>query len=146
MSADKIIAALTENPRATAQEVGATIADMKVLQGRGLVIEYGKRTTGRRGRPPIEWVVAGTDVSHDAVVQESVQRAEGIVRAHRLYEKLSRAILAASQEFGYNSPERTEAVLLRKETFTILPPLPSKNDYVLAGEMVDDDIETEVAA
>ena len=134
MNALEYIAA---NPRSTAREAGLTNAEANLLVGQGKIMEVGKRITGKKGRPPAEYVIAGTDVSEDAYVQAQVEAARERLRAHRSYERMSTAILRASEDHGHGSREHTEAKQLRAESFPILPALPSKNDYVLAGEFVD---------
>jgi hypothetical protein len=128
---------IADNPRATAKEAGLTNAEANALVGRGLLIEVGKRVTGKRGRPPAEYVVAGTDLSDNDYVQQQVEKAQQIVRDHRHFERLSNAVMRAANEYGHGSQQHTDAVLLRRETFLVLPPIPSKNDYILAGEAVD---------
>jgi hypothetical protein len=130
-----------DNPRATAKEAGITNAEANELVGMGRIIEVGKRITGKRGRPPAEYVVAGTVINDDAYVQEQVEKAKTRVEAHRHYERLSNAIMRAANEHGHGSDQHVEAKLLRSETFLVLPDLPSKNDYVLAGIIEVDPVE-----
>jgi hypothetical protein len=130
-----------DNPRATAKEAGITNAEANELVGMGRIIEVGKRITGKRGRPPAEYVVAGTVINDDAYVQEQVEKAKARVEAHRHYERLSNAIMRAANEHGHGSDQHVEAKLLRSETFLVLPDLPSKNDYVLAGIIEVDPVE-----
>lgn len=61
-----ITAALRETPRQTAQELGTTTVRMDELEAAGVVKRAGNRVTGKRGRPPVEWVTADTEVE-DAV-------------------------------------------------------------------------------
>jgi hypothetical protein len=136
MNSTAALAHFAENPRATAREAGLTNAEANELVGQGRLIPVGNRVTGMRGRPPMEYVVAGTDVDTD-LVQAQVEAARDRLGAHRTWERLSNAIMRAADAYGHGSPEHVEAKLIRTETFAILPPLPSKNDYVLAGEFVD---------
>lgn len=71
-----IIQTLTEKPGSIASELGATTAQMTELERQGKVVRVGKRSTGKRGRPPVEWAVAGTVVP-DAV-QDSVMVPEAM--------------------------------------------------------------------
>lgn len=59
---ETIIAYLTENPGATAQEIGVSSVEMNRLAAKGLVEKVGSRHTGGRGRPASEWALPGADV------------------------------------------------------------------------------------
>jgi hypothetical protein len=130
-----------ENPRATAREAGLTTADANFLVGQGKLMQAGARVTGKRGRPPMEYVVAGTELDDGGFAQQQVERAKRVLRAHRHYERLSNAIMRAANEFGHGSDQHTEAKELRRETFLVFPPIPSKNDYLLAGEATLDELD-----
>lgn len=147
MNTTTALAFIAETPRATAKEAGLTNAEANELVGQGKLVAVGNRVTGKRGRPPMEYVIAGQELDHTdaAYVQAQVEAARDRLRSHRGYERLSNAIMRAANEFGHGSDEHVEAKLLRTETFAVLPPVPSKNDYVLAGEFVDDDELGEVA-
>jgi hypothetical protein len=152
MNTDAVLNFFAENPRATAKEAGITTADTNVLVGAGKLVAVGNRVTGKRGRPPMEYVVAGTEVEDDGFVQRQVEAARAKLSAHRRYERMSNAIMRAANEFGHGSQEHLDAKALRRESFLILPDVPSKNDYILAGEHVDldeplpvIDVEEEVA-
>lgn len=143
MNSAAAIVHFTENPRATAREAGLTNAEANELVGQGLIVEVGKRVTGKRGRPPAEYVIKGAELDHsaEAYVQVQVENAKARVNAHRYYERLSGAIMRAANEFGHGSEQHMEAKLMRTETFPVLPDLPSKNDYVLAGVIEADPVE-----
>lgn len=127
-----------QNPRATAKEAGLTTAEANSLVGQGKLMQAGYRQTGRRGRPPIEYVVVGYDLSNDTQAQEAVERAKQRVANHRRFERMSGAVMRAANEFGHGSPQHIAAKLDRAEVFgRELPELPSKNDYVLAGVIVE---------
>lgn len=133
-----VIQYFTDNPRCTAREAGISNAEANVLVGQGKIVAVGNRVTGKRGRPPMEYVVSGAEMGHtdEAYVQAQVQAARDRVNDHRNYERLSNAIMRAANEYGHGSEQHVEAKLLRTETFSVLPPVPSKNDYILAGEYV----------
>jgi hypothetical protein len=89
---DRIIARLTTNPRSTAQECGVTIVKMKALAEQGLIEEFGPRSTGKRGRPPVEWVIAGTKDDHgtpeQAQREDQERRAEEWLSYRRSWDHL----------------------------------------------------------
>jgi hypothetical protein len=119
MSINTAIEYIKANPRATAKEAGLSNAEVNALVGQGKLMQAGKRMTGKKGKPPYEY-------------------ARERVNAHRLYERMSNAIMRAANEFGHGSEQHVDAKLLRLESFTVLPSLPSKNDYVLAGVIAED--------
>jgi hypothetical protein len=126
------------NPRSTAKEAGLTIAEANSLVGQGKLLQAGKRVTGQKGRPPTEFVTPDYDVSDDALAQEAVEAARKRVNDHRRFERLSGNVMRAANEFGHGSEQHVAAKLDRAEVFgRELPPLPSKNDYVLAGVIVE---------
>lgn len=130
------------NPRCTAREAGLTNAEANALVGQARIVAVGNRVTGKRGRPPAEYVVAGTVLDNDALAHEQVKAARRRVSDHRLYERLSGAIMRAADESGHGSDEHVEAKLTRTEAFPLeLPTLPSKNDYILAGIIAADPTE-----
>jgi hypothetical protein len=137
MNSTAVIQFFADNPRSTVKEAGITNAEANILVGQGKLIAVGKRSTGKKGKPPTEYVVMGTELSDDAYVQAAVESARDRIRAHRSYERMSNAIMRAANQHGHGSPEHLEAKLTRTEAFTVLPVLPSSNDYVLAGEAVD---------
>jgi hypothetical protein len=143
MNASDTIEFFTANPRATAKEAGITTAEANLLVGQGKLMQAGNRVTGQRGRPPMEYVVAGTVMDDDGFSQRQVEAARDRLRINRSYERMSNAIMRAANEFGHGSTEHIDAKLLRLETFVTPPALPSKNDYVLAGEFVDEPGEDE---
>lgn len=64
MDITQITAFLADHPGATAQEIGVTPVEMIRLeeQENSPIVRVGFRKTGKRGRPPVEWAVAGTAV------------------------------------------------------------------------------------
>lgn len=74
---DQILSALAENPGAIASELGATSVEMNRLFKEGKVIKVGKRQTGSRGRPPVEWALPGY-VPEGPVSSEPIIDANGI--------------------------------------------------------------------
>ncbi len=59
----QIIDFLKNNPGATAQEIGVTPVEMSRLAAKGIVEKVGTRSTGTRGRPPVEWALPGADLT-----------------------------------------------------------------------------------
>lgn len=137
---DTALKFIAENPRATAKEAGITNGEANALVGQGKLVAVGNRVTGQRGRPPMEYVIAGTEVTGDEYVQEQVAKATERVRRNRHFERLSSAIMRAANEHGHGSPQHIEAKANRQDAYPVgmLPDVPSKNDYVLAGEIVED--------
>lgn len=131
------------NPRATAKEAGLTTGEANSLVGAGKLMRAGHRKTGKKGRPPVEYVVVGYDLSNDPAAQKAVEAARDRVSAHRTFERLSGAIVRAANEHGHGSEEHIEAKLYRSESFVTVPPIPSKNDYVLAGVISADESDEE---
>lgn len=147
MNTTAALAHFAENPRATAREAGITNAEANELVGQGRIIAVGARVTGKRGRPPMEYVVFGTEVSDDGFVQKQVAEATERVSTNRRYEALWSKIMRAYHEFGFGSEEHTAAKLDLYEIFPkgTVPVTPSKNDYVLAGVIEgDEDAELDV--
>lgn len=63
---NQIIDFLKANPASTAQEIGVTPVEMTRLAAKGYVEKVGVRSTGTRGRPPVEWALPGADLAqHD---------------------------------------------------------------------------------
>lgn len=137
-----------DNPRATAREAGLTNAEANELVGQGRIVAVGNRVTGKRGRPPMEYVVAGAELDHtdDAYVQKQVAEATERVWNNRRYERMWSKVMSAYHDFGYGSEEHTAAKLDLYELFPkgTVPATPSKNDYVLAGELVEDNTPLDV--
>lgn len=131
------------NPRATAKEAGLTTAEANALVGAGKLLQAGKRQTGKKGRPPIEYVTVDYDLTDDPQAQEAVREAQARVDNHRRWERLSGNVVRAANEFGDGSPEHIDAKLTRREAFELIgiPPLPGPNDWVLAGVSVEDEGE-----
>lgn len=134
-----LIENLTANPRQTAVELGITIADAKVLEADGVITNFGTRVTGKRGRPPIEWVVAGAEVSDTQ--QEVVQAAEGRVSLVKRYDRICNRMwrLREAGERGSDEYNRLadEKAAIYEVTGGIAPEA-KPNDYALAGEVVAD--------
>jgi hypothetical protein len=56
-----ILSRLADKPGATATEIGTTPVEMIRMEKAGYVTRTGvRRTPGKRGRPPVEWMVTGT--------------------------------------------------------------------------------------
>lgn len=130
---------LAASPRQTAVELGITIADAKLMEADGLIVNFGTRVTGKRGRPPIEWVVAGTEVSDTQ--QEAVTAAEGRVALVRKYDRicnrmwrLREADARDSDEYALLADEKAAIYEVTGGTAPDCKP----NDYVLVGETVTD--------
>ena len=135
---------IAANPRSTAKEAGLTNAEANALVGQGKIVAVGNRVTGKRGRPPMEYVVAGAALDDDAMIQAQVAEAQERVRRHKRYEQLWARVLIAYREYGYGSEEHTAA---KADLHEVFPPgqhpvTPSKNDYVLAGEVTVLDVDT----
>lgn len=62
MSKDQILKALADAPRSIASELGTTTIVMRELEQAGKVVRVGNRKTNQRGRPPVEWAVAGVEL------------------------------------------------------------------------------------
>jgi hypothetical protein len=62
-TANAIVTFITANPRCTAGEAGTTIPVLNELERKGKIKRAGKRVTGRKGKPPIEWVAADVNVA-----------------------------------------------------------------------------------
>jgi hypothetical protein len=76
-----VIDFLAANPGATAQEIGVTPVEMIRLEQEpdSPIVRVGQRKTGKRGRPPVEWALAGSvapdaptisDPEHDAILAQ----------------------------------------------------------------------------
>lgn len=125
-------------PRSTAKEAGLTTAEANALVGAGKLMQAGHRKTGKKGRPPIEYVVIGYDLTDDPQAQEAVREAQARVDDHRRWERLSGVVMRAANEHGTGSDEHVDAKLARYEAFPFgIPPLPGPNDWVLAGVTVE---------
>jgi hypothetical protein len=81
MDIEQITTFLAENPGATAQEIGVTPVEMIRIEAQedSPIVRVGQRKTGKRGRPPVEWALAGsapvdgpvlTDPEHDAIMAQ----------------------------------------------------------------------------
>lgn len=63
MNTDKIISFLTDNPGATAKEIGCTPVELARLEAKFTVVRCGTRSSGGRGRPSVEWALPGQKVA-----------------------------------------------------------------------------------
>lgn len=131
---DRVVEALTEKPGQTAVELGESGVTMNRLVKAGVVYVATERKSGGRGRPSGVYCLVGQEFDTTADEQAHIEAAFARLTAHRDYERLSRAILVASDTSGYGSPEHIEAKLNRIETFPIPPEVPSDADYKLAGQ------------
>jgi hypothetical protein len=66
---DLILSKLAEHPGAIAAELDASNADLTRLEGLNMVKRVGKRSTGKRGRPPIEWALIDAALPAAAPIQ-----------------------------------------------------------------------------
>lgn len=60
MDTSVILEKLGSQPRAIASELDVKASDMVALERQGLVTRVGLRAGAGRGRPPVEWIVAGS--------------------------------------------------------------------------------------
>lgn len=152
MSNDTITALvnqLRENPRSTAQELGTTTQVMDELAASGHVTRFGNRVTGKRGRPPVEWVVAGTDV--DDTQQEAVAEAEARIELHAHYWRVCNRMwrlrnayprLLVGETNGVPEDTILEYMTLADEKTAIyettggIAPEVRENDYTITGKAV----------
>lgn len=142
MSNDTLTAllnALRDTPRMTANELGdelgrtITNADMKALLAAGHVVEYGNRVTGKRGRPPIEWVVAGTEVSDTAA--EAVDTAKAAVENYNAWMASSNKLWHLREDGQVDSDAYAEAYCDHYDRWPMgtVPPTPTDNQMLLSG-------------
>lgn len=122
---------IEQNPRSTAKEAGLTNAEANALVGQGKLIVAGDRQTGKKGRPPREYVVPSYDMSEDTVTHVAVETAIQRVKAHKAYERISNDAMRAANAGNHDLVAELRA--MRRETFVVPPPLPSGADYALAG-------------
>lgn len=73
MSKNEILNFITANPLAIASEIGVTPIVMKALEEEGVVARSGVRSTGKRGRPPVQWVIAGSVVAPNTPKPSSIE-------------------------------------------------------------------------
>jgi hypothetical protein len=135
MSTDQILKSLAEKPGQIASELGTTTVEMNKLAAAGKVIALGTRSTGKPGRPPVEWAVAGTAAaSEESDDNKAVQKAQAKRQAWRTFNSLSVAIDNARKLYGTGSEEHEAAKQARRDAFPDgYPQMPSKNDYDLTG-------------
>jgi hypothetical protein len=133
-----IINFLKGNPGAIAEEIGATSVEMNRAFKAGLVIKLGTRSMNRRGRPPVEWAVPGTEgVVQDARVSEALAHARQRVDDHREYERDYARLSHVRLTFGLGSAEHVEARLSHKEKWPVPPVMPAQSDYAVMGAVLD---------
>jgi hypothetical protein len=147
-----LIDSLTATPRQTAVELGITIAEAKAMEAEGIIVSFGTRVTGKRGRPPIEWVVAGTEVSDTQ--QEAVEAAQHRVALVLNYDRICNRMWRLREAFsglftgnvaGIPEDAVAEYAALADEKALIYEatggkaPQASTNDFVLAGEYIEPD-------
>lgn len=121
-NADTIIAALTDAPGATAQELGTNVPTMALLEQAGRVIRIGSRSTGKRGRPPVEWAIAGADVEIAPRISQAQDEARQRVEAFR---KWSRGIAAYDQAVNLGMDPGVKPKM---------PEVPKDADFKVIGE------------
>lgn len=73
MNTTDIINFLKANPGSIASEIGTTNIVMRDLEEQGLVSRLGNRSTGKRGRPPVEWVAGELTDEQKAEQEEKAQ-------------------------------------------------------------------------
>lgn len=142
MDTNAAIKFIADNPRSTAKEAGLTNAEVNALVGAGKLIQAGKRKTGKKGKPPYEYVVPSYDLSNDPETSKAADEAKARVAEHRRYERFWTKIMMADRQYGYGSEQHTAAKLDMWEVFPkgVIPVTPSSNDYVLAGVITDADL------
>lgn len=59
---------LAANPGAIAEEIGVSPVVMNRLEKENKVVRIGKRSLGRRGRPPVEWALPNSEVTEPVVL------------------------------------------------------------------------------
>lgn len=121
-NADSIITRLVDNPGATAQELGSNVPTMALLEQAGRVVRIGYRSTGKRGRPPVEWAIAGADVEIAPRISEAQDAARQRVESFR---KWSRGIAAYDQamRLGMDPGDKPK-----------MPEVPKDADFKMIGE------------
>lgn len=84
-----LLTTLASKPRSTAKELGATTADMVRLEEAGQVKRVGTRKTGKRGKPPVEWVVAeqAEQVMKDIAEEQKVVASAPVANSAPAVEK-----------------------------------------------------------
>lgn len=53
----QVLAKLRRKAGKTAPELGTSVSRMRTLEKRGLVRESGRRMSGKRGKPAVEWEI-----------------------------------------------------------------------------------------
>lgn len=96
----KVVALLEEKGRATRLELGTDAATMKTLESAGLVVRDGVISTGKKGKPPIAYVVAKGRSAEDASAISVVpKRTRSGNPDESIQNRLERALVAVK-----NSP------------------------------------------
>lgn len=135
---------LAANPGSIATEIGVSPVEMGRLEKAGKVIRIGKRTTGSRGRPPVEWALPGTEgVVNDDRVTEAVERAKAKVEAADAYWAISNKLWMLRERMGWKAAQEDEGYIAllveRKALCATFPegkiPQPTVTDLVLAGRI-----------
>lgn len=103
-----IVGLLEKKKRASATELGTNKQTMDILKEAGLVREDGKIKTGKRGKPPIAYVLADGKTAADAAEVEIEEKRE---RKSASAETIQSKIDKALKEVKANpSPERCTCV------------------------------------
>jgi hypothetical protein len=58
---DKILTRLAEKPGQIASELDSTSIELSNLAKQGKIVRAGSRQTNKRGRPPVEWALPGSE-------------------------------------------------------------------------------------
>jgi hypothetical protein len=132
-----IIDRLAAAPRSTAQELGTTTTELDKLVARGLIQRFGTRKTGKRGKPPVEYIVAGADVSDTQA--EAVDEAKAKVAEYFAWDRSSSKLWRMREELGYNAAQESDAYMSaycahydRWPQGTV-PAIPTQNEMLMAG-------------
>jgi hypothetical protein len=111
----QILTALKNKPGAIAVEIGATPVDMIRLEKMDppLVQRVGKRRTGSRGRPPVEWAVTGVPYISQDEAEPEVAEAGVVLNAEQkrmiayIDAEIAKFASGARQEFGDGSNDES---------------------------------------
>lgn len=130
MDITQITTFLAENPGATAQEIGVTPVEMIRIeeQENSPIVRVGLRKTGKRGRPPVEWAVAGTPAEEPVAGIVVTPAAEAEATRSGLSPRICAALMADGLKvpmrervdmIGYTSAESKALNVLRTALPTI---------------------------
>jgi hypothetical protein len=143
----RIVTALTEKPRQTAIELNVALHTLRALEARGVIEDFGPRGTGKRGKPPREFIISGSRDEHgspeQARQQDALKRCADFREWRRSFDKLSDMRLrgeSATEAYA----EAREAHYERWPMGTV-PPTPNATDLANAG-LADDEAETDILA